>query len=348
MNGGVRSETVGAIEKLTSIAKKSAVLGSASVAIQQPSAVMRAMAYVNPIYFASTAPKSINLTKHGQDWAELKKYAPIAGIKEMGRFDVGMGQQTVDWIKSNKTVMNKVEDVLSVAPAFMDEVTWVSIWNAVKRETVSKRKDLRPNSEEFLKVAGERFTEVISLSQVYDSVFSRSGYMRSKDTGAKMMTAFMAEPTTTLNILEDAVMKAIRGNPKFMARAITSCLASSLINSALVSVVYAMRDDDDEEYWKKYLSTLGETAIDNINPLNMIPYIKDIWSLVEGYRVSRSDLTLWQEIVWDINRLNKNGFAEFEDWVDVIASISQVTGIPFKNLLRDAKGIWNTAKSLIK
>jgi hypothetical protein len=70
--------------------------------------------------------------------------------------------------------------------------------------------------------------------------------------------------------------------------------------------------------------------------------------MVEGYRVSRSDLALWQEIIWDINRLAKNEFAEFEDWVNVITSISQVTGIPLKNLLRDARGIWNTAKSLIK
>jgi hypothetical protein len=42
LNGGVRGETVGWAERLTSLAKKGAVLGSWSVAIQQPSAVMRA------------------------------------------------------------------------------------------------------------------------------------------------------------------------------------------------------------------------------------------------------------------------------------------------------------------
>ena len=344
VNGGTRGDPrAGALDKFLGTFKKAKVMGSLSVVIQQPSAVVRAAAYIDPKYFVDKPSKP----NHKANWEELKRYAPVAIIKEMGKFDVGVGQSTVDWIKNELTLKDKVDEVVSKAPAYADEMGWISIWKAVKRE-VSDTTTLKYNSEEFLERCGERFTEVVSKTQVYDSVFSRSAYMRSKDVGAKMFTAFMAEPTTTLNILEDAVMKAIRGNPKFMARAITSCLASSLINSALVSVVYAMRDDDDEEYWKKYLSTLGETTIDNINPLNMMPYIRDIWSMVQGYRVSRSDLTLWQEIIWDINKLNKNGYSKFEDWVNVISSISQVTGIPIKNLLRDARGIWNTAKSLIK
>lgn len=344
VNGGTRGDPrASALDKFLGTFKKAKVMGSLSVVIQQPSAVVRAAAYIDPKYFIDKPSKP----NHKANWEELKRYAPVAIIKEMGKFDVGVGQSTVDWIKNELTLKDKVDEVVSKAPAYADEMGWISIWKAVKRE-VSDTTTLKYNSEEFLERCGERFTEVVSKTQVYDSVFSRSAYMRSKDVGAKMFTAFMAEPTTTLNILEDAVMKAIRGNPKFMARAITSCLASSLINSALVSVVYAMRDDDDEEYWKKYLATLGETTIDNINPLNMMPYIRDIWSMIQGYRVSRSDLTLWQEIIWDINKLNKNGYAKFEDWINVISSISQVTGIPIKNLLRDARGIWNTAKSLIK
>ena len=44
------------------------------------------------------------------------------------------------------------------APAKADEYTWCAIWDAVKRETKTKHKDLNVNSEEFLKIAGERFT----------------------------------------------------------------------------------------------------------------------------------------------------------------------------------------------
>lgn len=74
----------------------------------------------------------------------------------------------------------------------------------MKREQHDKHKNLQIGSEEFLKLCGERFTEVIDRTQVYDSVLARSANMRSKDTGMKMATAFMAEPTVSANMAADA------------------------------------------------------------------------------------------------------------------------------------------------
>ena len=348
MNGGVRSETVGWAEKLTSLAKKGSVLGSASVAIQQPSAVMRAMAFINPKYFVMTTPESINLVKHKPDWAELKKYAPIAGIKEMGRFDVGMGQGTVDWIQSNKTVMEKGEDILSIAPAFMDEITWVSIWNAVKRETVSKRKDLAPNSDAFLKVAGERFTEVVSLSQVYDSVFSRSDLMRNKSLVAKWITAFMAEPTTTLNMIWDSWVQGVRsGSVKGFAKATSvtggAIVASIVLNSALKAIVMGMRDDDeDESYIEKYLESFFGDLKDNLNPLTLVPAVKDVISIFNGYDVERMDMALFSDLKKAIDAFDSDNKTAYEKWSGLIGAISAFCGVPFKNVERDVKGAINT------
>ena len=348
LNGGVRMDTVGAAEKLTSLTKKGAVLGSASVAIQQPSAIMRAMAYINPVHFVVTTPKSLNLVKHGKDWAELKKYAPIAGIKEMGRFDVGMGKDTVDWIKSNKTVMNKVEDVLSVAPAFMDEVTWVAIWNAVKRETVHKHKNLKPNSEEFLKVAGERFTEVVSLSQVYDSVFSRSDLMRNKSWIAKALTAFMAEPTTTLNMLWDAWVQGKRsGSLKGFAKAATptagAVVSAIVLNAALKSIIMAMRDDDeDESYQEKYLEHFFGDLKDSLNPLTLIPIAKDVVSIFKGYDVERMDMALISDLKNAIDAFDSDAKTNYEKWSGLVGAISAFFGLPVKNVERDIRGLINT------
>jgi hypothetical protein len=142
----------------------------------------------------------MNVAKHKTLWAEVKKYAPVAVIKEMGYFDTGVGRSTVEWLKGNQTLKDKMDDVLSKAPAIADELAWTHIWEAVKRE-IKATTNLKWGSEEFLKRAGERFTEVITNTQVYDSVLSRSGMMRSKDTGMKMATAFMAEPTTTVNMM---------------------------------------------------------------------------------------------------------------------------------------------------
>ncbi|MEE1171706.1 MAG: hypothetical protein U0K87_05065 [Ruminococcus sp.] len=348
MNGGVRSETVGWAEKLTSLTKKGAVLGSASVTIQQPSAIMRAMAYISPKFFVPTKPKSISLSEHQKNWAELKKYAPIAGIKEMGRFDVGMGQATSDWIKSNKTAMEKAEDIVSKPPAFMDEVTWITIWNAVKRETAHNNPKLETSSEEFLKLAGERFTDVISLSQVYDSVFSRSDLMRNKSLVAKWLTAFMAEPTTTMNMLWDSFVQGKRTGSKsgFVGKAAAAggaVIASMVLNAALKSIVMAMRDDDeDESYIEKYLEHFAGDLKDNINPLTLVPFVKDVVSIFNGYDIERMDVALLSDLKDAIDAFDSDNKNLYEKWSGLIGSISACFGVPVKNIERDTRALITT------
>ena len=351
LNGGVRTDGVDFADKAISLTKKGAVLASASVAIQQPSAIMRAMALINPIHFVATTHKSINLVKHNRDWAELKTYAPIAGIKEMGGYDIGMGQGTVDWIKNQSTFREKVDDVLGKAPAFMDEVTWVSIWNAVKREVASTNKDLKVDSEEFLKKAGERFTEVITFTQVYDSVFSRSDIMRNANPLAKMLTAFMAESSTTLNMLWDAGVQGKRtgsvgGFVKSTAGTTGAVIASVVFNAALKSIITAMRDDDDEEtYAEKYIGNFVGDTIDGLNPLMYIPFVKDIVSIFKGYDVGRMDMDLFADLYKAIDAFDSESKSGYEKWTGLIGAISAFTGIPYKNVERDIRGAFNTIKS---
>ena len=344
LNGGARVDpTTGIINKLTGLFKKSAVFASASVVIQQPSAIARATALVDTKYFVGVPNGN-----HKSTWAEVKKYAPVAVIKEMGYFDTGMGQSTVEWIKDKNTLKDKIDDAASKAPALADEYAWCAIWNAVKRETLHTNKDLKPNSEEFLKAVGERFTEVITKTQVYDSVLSRSGNMRSKDTGMKMATAFMGEPTTSLNMLENAFTQSKRGNRGYARKAVGSVVASMILNSILVSFVYAGRDDDeDKTYAEKYISTLTEELLDSFNPLTLIPFIKDIVSIAQGYDVERSDMAIISDIVKAWNNLdndNRSAYRKVEDFAGAIASIF---GLPVKNVMRDARAMYNIINSFI-
>ncbi len=347
LNGGARVDpTAGIVNKLTSLFKKSAVFASASVVIQQPSAIARATALIDPKYFVG---EKMSQTKHKETWAEIKKYAPVAIIKEMGYFDTGMGQSTVNWLKGDKTVKDKIDEFASWAPAYADEVSWIVMWNAVKRETLHAHPKLNPTSEEFLKIAGERFTEVITKTQVYDSVLSRSANMRSKDTGMKMVTAFMGEPTTSLNMLEDALVQAKRGNKKYAAKAVGSVVASMIINSILVSLVYATRDDDEEKsYSEKYIETLKKTLIDNINPLSLIPLVKDVISIVKGYSVERSDMAVITDLYNAFNNLdskNRSAYRKVEDFAGAIAAIF---GLPVKNIMRDARGMYNLVTGVMR
>ena len=344
LNGGARTDpATDIIGKGMSLFKKAAVFASASVVIQQPSAIARAMAYIDAKYFVDK-PEA---TKHSETWAEVKKYAPVAIIKEMGYFDTNMGKSTVEWIKEEKTWKDKVDDIASKAPALADELAWCAIWKAVKRE-VADSTNLEVGSEAFLKLAGKRFTEVVTKTQVYDSVLSRSALMRSKDTGAKMITAFMAEPTTSLNMVVDAIIEGKRGNKKFAGKAIGAVASSIILNSILVSLVTAARDDDeDETYLEKYLGSLTAELLDGFNPLTYIPLIKDIWSIMQGYDIERSDMSIWSDLWQSVENLfseNKSGFEKTEG---VVGSIASIFGLPLKNILRDARGMYNLGKTLL-
>lgn len=348
LNGGARVDTSAEpINKGISLFKRASVFASASVVVQQPSAIARAFAYIDPKYFATSVGSALNLKKHKEVWAEVRKYAPVAVIKEMGYFDTGMGRSTVEWIKGNKTIKDKMDDALSKAPAKADELSWSYIWLAVKNE-IKSTTDLTPGSEEFLKKVGARFTEVITNTQVYDSVLARSGMMRSKDTGMKMATAFMAEPTTTVNMMVDGIIQGKRGNKKFTASTVGAISASVILNSILVALVYAARDDDeDETYTEKYVGSVTSELLDGFNPLTYIPFVKDAWSIAQGYDVERSDMSvvsnLWESIEGLFND-NKSGWEKVSD---ATGAVSSLFGIPLKNLIRDAKGMYNLTETLL-
>ena len=357
LNGGARTDpSADGISKGLALWKKAKVFTSASVVIQQPSAIARAMAYIDSKYFVDKPSRS----KHKETWAEVKKYAPVAIIKEMGYFDTNMGRSTVDFITSREYdgIKEKVgavftdsdyrDEILSKGPALADELAWCAIWKAVKRETLHTHPNLRPNSEEFLKAVGERFTEVITKTQVYDSVLSRSAMMRSKDTGMKMATAFMAEPTTALNMAVDAIIEGKRGNKKFAVKALGSVAVSIILNSILVSIVYAWRDDDeDETYIEKYLESLTTELIDGFNPLTYIPFVKDIWSIMLGFDIERSDMSIVADVWASIENLFNEGKSGFEKVEGVVGNISACFGLPLGNIMRDARGMYNLATTLM-
>ena len=357
LNGGARTDsTTGVINKLTGMFKKGAVFASLSVVVQQPSAIARAAALVDTKYFIG--PK-VDQKRHKYLWAEVKKYAPVAIIKEMGYFDTNMGKSTQDFItgkeysgikeKAKAVVTDSAyrDELLSKAPALADEYAWCGIWAAVKRETKAKHPSMDTTSEAFLKLCGKRFTEVITKTQVYDSVLARSANMRSKDTGMKMATAFMAEPTTSINMIEDAIWKAKRGDKKYAGKAIGAVIASQILNSILVSFVYAGRDDDeDETYAEKYIGALTGSLVDGLNVATYIPFIKDIVSITHGYDVERSDMAVVSDLWNAWKNLKNDKVSPYRKVENFAGSIAQIFGLPVKNIMRDVRGIYNTITNL--
>ena len=351
LNGGALTDNrTGPINKLMGLFKKGAVFASASVTIQQPSAIARATALVDIKHFAG--PK-VDAKRHKALWEEVKQYAPVAVIKEMGFFDTNMGRSATDFltaeeysgIKEKAIALVKDEsyrdELLSKAPALADELTWCVIWDAVKRETKAKNPKMDVKSEEFLRLAGDRFSEVIDKTQVYDSVLARSANMRSKDTGMKMATAFMAEPTTSINMVFDALRKGKKGNKKQAARIIGSVVSSVILNSFLVAWVYAARDDDeDETFREKYLSSFISGIKDGVNPMTYIPFLKDIVSIVQGYDVERSDMAVISDLWNAWKQLERDDVSAWRKVEGFVGSICQIFGLPVKNIMRDVRSVF--------
>ena len=358
LNGGaITDNTTGVINKLMNLFKKGAVFASASVTVQQPSAIARATAMVDIKHFIG--PK-VDAKRHKALWEEVKQYAPVAIIKEMGFFDTNMGRSAKDFltaeeysgIKEKALALVKDEsfrdELLSKAPALADELTWCVIWEAVKRETKAKHPGMDVKSEEFLKIAGERFSEVIDKTQVYDSVLARSANMRSKDTGMKMATAFMAEPTTSINMVADALRKGKKGNKKQAARIIGSVVGSVILNSFLVAWVYAARDDDeDETFREKYISSFLSGIIDGVNPMTYIPFLKDIVSITQGYDVERSDMAVISDLWNAYKQLKKDNVSAWRKVEGFAGSICQIFGLPVKNIMRDLRSVYQAYNTIV-
>ena len=350
LNGGVVHEAGSDIvDKLTSMFKKNAVFASASVAIQQPSAIGRALSIIDTKYFAKTT-----FTK--RSYEEIKKYAPVAIIKEMGYFDTNMAQSTVDYLnnidyKGKEKIAAFFKDgafrdeVFGYVASKADEITWSHIWNACKAEAKDKYPNL--STEESLQKAGERFTEVITKTQVYDSVFSRSALMRSKNGAVKMATAFMAEPTTSLNMLFNATVQVKRGrfSKKKATRIVASLVIASVINALLQSIVTAARnDDDDKTYAEKYIAELIPNFIDNANPVNQIAFVKDIISIFQGYDVTRADMSVVSDLYNSIHNLNSDNLTYTQKIESLAGSIGAFFGLPIKNVIRDINSVENIIK----
>lgn len=347
INGGVvREPGTDISDKLVGLFKKNAVFASASVAIQQPSAIGRALSIIDTKYFAKTT-----FTKRSYD--EIKKYAPVAIIKEMGYFDTNMAQSTVDYLNNvDYKGLEKVpaffkdgafrDEVFGYTASKADEITWSHIWNACKAEAKDKYPNL--STEESLQKAGERFTEVITKTQVYDSVFSRSALMRSKNGAVKMATAFMAEPTTSLNMLFNATVQAKRG--KFSkgkaTRIVASLVIASVINALLQSIVTAARnDDDDKTYLEAYLAELIPNFIDNANPVNQIAFVKDVANIFKGYDVTRADMDSVGDLVSAVKNLWSDNLTPWKKVQNIAGALGAFIGWPIENVMRDVRSVYN-------
>jgi hypothetical protein len=390
-SGAIRDKLQHKSNKLLSLFRKNSVAYSLSVLVQQPAAMVRAYAMIDRKYFGfkgvGALPSGIvkavsdKWTKaHTNAYNEMLKYAPgVTMAKEIGGFDTHTGGSIRSYLldtgkslkqkwktgtvaEKGKAVMDLVDDnAIANLPNLADKIAWVEIWNACKRETIAKHKDLVPTSDEFLQIVGDRFTEVIRATQVYDSMFSKSPMLKSKNLAVQYLVSFMNEPNTVANMVEKAVRNATKGDWLSGARTAHVVIHSIIFTNVLKSIVYAMRDDDeDETYIEKCIEAVAGNMMSDFNPLNYIPLVRDAWSLAQGYEVERADMAIVADALDALNSVIKNATTETDGMTEdeliefdkkvteanwkLVESVASFFGIPVKNIRREIEGVIDHAR----
>lgn len=95
----------------------------------------------------------------------------------------------------------------------------------------------------------------------------------------------------------------------------------------------------------KTTTTTGSSA--RGYPITYIPLIKDIWSIAQGYDVERSDMSVWSDLWASVENLFSDKKSGFEKTEGVVGSIASFLGLPLKNLMRDARAIYNLFATLL-
>ena len=328
--------------------KKASIGANLRVFVQQPTAIVRAWAIMNPKYFiAADVPKK-------SDTEEMQKYCPIARWKSYGFYNTDAARDMRDIMTGEKKLSDKI---FMGAYGWADDKTWTVIWKAVKREVETEHPDLKKGSDEYWQKVNERASYVFDRTQVVDSVFHRSEIMRNKDVFSKMVTSFMAEPTKTFNLLRTEIISARRefsaGDKTASAKRMSRITAVFFLNAITVSVAAGLVDalrgtggDDEEDqgdYWQRWYAYSKSNTVDNINPLNMIPYVKDAVSMFNGYKVERQDTLAFSKLINVARKWQKiiTGESKYTAQVtrETAEAFSYLTGIPLRNVLRDVEAI---------
>lgn len=364
----------GIVNKAIGNVRKAAVASNIRVVVQQPTAYLRAAVVLSPENMIEGLVKGA--TK-GNGWKKAVKYAPIAAIKKVGGFEVSSNpKQLSEILYSSETKKGKAISFAKEFPTFgagaADAITWGAIWNACELQVEKTKTNLTVGSESFYKATAELFTEVIDQTQVVDGVLQRSQAMRSSNMLNKQATAFMGEPTLSLNLLmrtydawhNETIPKKRSAALKNMSRAAFALILSNVAVAIAQSAIDALRDDDEEkDYLDRFLTALtgltgdektklqlaknialGGNIGNSMNVLTWIPYIKDMFSICQGYTIERMDASAFGDFISAAQDAIKSFSGEGKWTMGYAATKTVMTGAKLfgssvSNLMRDIESI---------
>ena len=360
---GARGE--GLAKKMISNYKRAAVAANLRVALLQPTAYVRASAVLDAKYLTRAFGER---TSTKEATAEMLARSGIGLWKSMGMFDTDVGRSIRDQIKGKGSAVESLVDKTMVLAEKGDSITWARLWRACKLEVADKQ---HLSGEQLLDATAKRFREVIYRTQVIDSTMTRSHMMRSGSTFAAIFTSFMSEPTVSYNLIMTASEKiwedtkkygakmAVKRNWKTAGRAWQAYILSAVASAMVEALADAWRDPGDDKDTQKLLNAFLDNLGSDLNPINKLPGLRDIFSIFEGYDTNRTDMAafsnlnkaiaIWKETV----QLADGTIDEATDTTyhgnmtiygkvyKTAQALSQLSGLPVSATMREAQALWN-------
>lgn len=366
----------GLINRMISNYKVAAVGANLRVGFLQITSMPRAAYVISPKYLAVGVAK--NVAFRNSPIAERK--VGIALWKSLGFYDTNISRNIRDLIKNDAGFFENVRE-LSMTPAEKgDYWTMGVIYGAVEAEMADKHADVKKNTAKYDQMVNDRMREIIYKTQVVDSTMTRSDIMRGKGL-ASIASAFMSEPTLTMNLLSESVyearMKARAGDSKSVAQALVGsrkfgkALAATTVVCALSAVFEAVfsayRDDDEYETflekfndalwgdvsgadggWEKFQAFWNGSIMDNFKLWNNIVFVKDISEALAG---DSGDAAMWAAGFGDLAKgvqqlyksiLGDGGKPLYGSIYTTLKGVSELSGIPMSAATRDTIGLYNT------
>lgn len=359
-------------EGFTSKYKVAAVGANARVVIQQPTAIVRARNVMKDKYLLAGLSAAGNLK---DATAHMKESSDIAWWKSQGYYESNIGKSMKRILTGEETAIDKLQDTSLALAGLADDLTWSVIYRGVELEQkdIFEKANKDINSDAYRKAVNDRFDEVIDATQVVDSTLHRSQYMRSADGLNKLQASFMAEPTKSYNMLLSAYIDAYRNSDggalkaaasKTFAKAASTFVMTAVVNAAAQSLIDALRSarkKDDEDYWERWADAFEENVGDNVNPLKLMPWVKDMADAIDNaidtlngeYTYSTSSGRMDIEAVTNFiqqaastiqylkGESKKTAYGiMYQD----IRALSQLTGIPVYNIMRDVSAVYDSIR----
>lgn len=328
---------------LTSAQKAAAIAGNLSVVVQQPTAIARACTELSLDLIAEGI--AISATHIKKSVQEAQAHSEIAWWKSQGFFETNMSKSMDEIITGRSTAKDKIVEMAMKPAGLADDVTWGAIWEATKLWTKKYHPEVKVNSEEFYSITKEKFDDVVDQTQVVDSVLHRPMILRSKNALVKMDMSFMAEPLKSANLLRNAIVDVKNKKPnatKRLIRVYASCVMANVLAAAAKAIVMAFRDTGDDEWWEKWFSSFSSDLLSTLNPLSIIPFVKDIFSVLDGYDVERMDMSAVTGIIQFVQQAveyaqkdNLDKALNLQSAYKLTRYLSQLTGLPVYNVLRE-------------